>query len=62
MRDEQRRRTLEAVTKAAVGATPIGFLGAMEARDRAMWVLGSLTWAQQVEYALYNSFHRKYLN
>lgn len=53
---------MEAVTKAAVGTTPIGFLGAMEARDRAIRVLDALTYAQQIEYALYNSYHRKYLN
>jgi len=62
MRDEQRLRTLRAVTKAAVGTTPIGFLAAMEARERAVRILGSLTWAQQMEYYLYHSYKRQYLN
>jgi len=62
MRDEQRLITLRAITKAAVGETSIGHLNMMHPRQRAINVLGSLTWSQQIEYYLYHSYKRHYLN
>lgn len=66
-RDQARLLELRARTEAITGYPggsniPMPVLREMHKTLQAQWILSNLTWAQQVEYGLYNSYRRVYLN